>query len=131
MANNAAARFEIRPLTNGRFLVLVILASVDGSYSIFRVFALAEHSAVPVVKKKSVNGLRLGVSVIVGISISGTGYSAYGAMADKVTRTVRRGFERDRKVENVRRKESLGCAAAADVRSDDASGGRGASDEVA
>lgn len=93
------------------------------------VFALAEHSAVPVVRKKSVNGLRLGVSVIVGVSISGTGYSAYGAMADKTTRTVRRGFERDRKVEIVRRRESLGCDAAAEVRREEASGGRGASED--
>lgn len=92
--------------------------------------ALAEQSAVPVVKNRSVSGLRLGVSVIVGISISGTGYSAYGAMADRTTRKVRRGFVSDKYAENLRRKESFGCAAAADVRSEEASGGRGASDDL-
>jgi hypothetical protein len=42
----------------------------------FSAFALPEHSAVPVVRKNNVKGLRLGVSVIVGVSISGTGYKA-------------------------------------------------------
>jgi hypothetical protein len=51
-------------------------------------------------------------------------------MADRTTRKLRRGFVRDRYEENVRRKESFGCDAAADVRSDEASGGKGASEAV-
>lgn len=93
----------------------------------FRAFALAEQRAVPVVRKRRVSGLRLGVSVIVGDSISGTGYNAYGAMAVKTTRTVNRGFERERNVERVRRRECEGWAAAMVVRREDASGGRAGS----
>lgn len=89
-----------------------------------RAFALAEHNAVPVVRKRSVRGLRLGVSVMVGMSISGTGYNAYGTMAVRTTRTVSRGFESDRKVERIRRKECVGCAAATLVRMVEALAGR-------
>jgi hypothetical protein len=51
-------------------------------------------------------------------------------MAVSTTRTVKRGFERERKVENIRRKE-VGCAAAAVVRIEEASGGRGTSSGLA
>lgn len=89
-----------------------------------RAFALAEQRAVPEVRNSSVSGLKLGVSVMVGMSISGTGYSAYGAMAVSTTSTVRRGFESDKNVERVRRKECAGCAAATFVRMVDALAGR-------
>lgn len=89
-----------------------------------RAFALAEQRAVPVVRNSKVNGLRLGVSVMVGMSISGTGYSAYGAMAVSTTSTVSRGLERERNVERVRRNEWAGCAAATFVRMVEAFAGR-------
>lgn len=89
-----------------------------------RVFALAEQRAVPVVRKSKVSGLRLGVSVMVGVSISGTGYRAYDAMDVNTTSTVSRGFERERNVERVRRNEWAGCAAATFVRMVEAFAGR-------
>ena len=45
-------------------------------------------------------------------------------MAERTTRTVSRGLERERRAENLRRKESAGCWAAAVARREDASGGR-------
>jgi hypothetical protein len=86
--------------------------------------ALAEQSAVPVVKNVKVSGLRLGVSVVIGLSNSGTGYSAYGTIAVRTTNTVSRGFERERNVERFRRSELFGCEAATLVRIEEASGGR-------
>jgi hypothetical protein len=73
MAKKRALRPDIRRRTSGLFLVLLILASVDGSYSMLSALALPEHRAVPMVRKVSVSGLRLGVSVMLGVSISGTG----------------------------------------------------------
>jgi hypothetical protein len=75
-AKRKALRLETRRRTRGLFLVLDIFASVDGSYSMLRALALPEQRAVPMVKKVRVKGLRLGVSVILGVSISGTGYKA-------------------------------------------------------
>jgi hypothetical protein len=72
-ANRTALRREIKPRTRGLLRVLDILASVDGSYSMFSAFALAEHRVVPEVRKSRVSGLRDGVSVMLGASISGTG----------------------------------------------------------
>jgi hypothetical protein len=73
-AKTTALLVVIKFLTSGLFLVLDILASDFVSYSMFSAFALAMHDAVPVVRKKSVRGLRLGVAVARGPSISGTGY---------------------------------------------------------
>lgn len=89
----------------------------------FSAFALAEHSVVPVVRNSSVSGLKLGVSVMLGVSISGTGYRAYVAIALSTTRTVRRGFESDRRQESLRRMERFGAEAASAARREDASGG--------
>jgi hypothetical protein len=49
------------------------MATVFGSYSMFNELAEAEQSAVPVVRKKRVNGLSDGVSVRVGVRNSGVG----------------------------------------------------------
>lgn len=110
-------------LTSGLFLVRDIFASVDGSYIMLSAFALAEHSVVPVVRNSNVKGLKLGVSVMLGLSISGTGYRAYVAMALRTTRTVRRGLERERREERVRRSERFGADAASLARREEASGG--------
>ena len=48
--------------TSGRFRVRDILASVDGSYSMLRALAEAEHSVVPVVRNRRVSGDREGAS---------------------------------------------------------------------
>lgn len=127
-AKRRALRVEISFLTNGRFLVRDILASVDGSYIMLSAFALLAHSVVPTVRNSNVNGLRLGVSVVLDARSSGTGYIAYEAMAVRVTSTVSLGFERDRRVENVRRKDCEGWAAASAARREDASGGIGTSE---
>jgi hypothetical protein len=71
--NITALRLEIKFLTSGRVLVRVIIASVEVSYIMLNVFALAEQRAVPVVRNRRVRGLRLVVSVANGLSISGTG----------------------------------------------------------
>lgn len=89
----------------------------------FREFAEAEQSAVPVVRKSRVRGLRDGASVTVGDRNAGTGYNAYEAMAVRTTRTVRRGFESDRKAESWRRNEFAGWRAATVVRTEEALGG--------
>lgn len=96
-----------------------------------RALALAEQSAVPVVRNNSVSGLRLVVSVMDGVSISGTGYSAYGTMAVRTTRVESRGFESERNVEKVRLKDWAGWASAWVVKREEASGGRGASSPLA
>lgn len=70
----AAPRVDIRPLTNGLFLVLDIKASHFGSYNILKAFADAAHSVVPVVRKRRVSGDKEGVSVAEGRRSSGTGY---------------------------------------------------------
>ncbi len=71
-----------------------------------RALAEAEQSVVPVVKNRRVRGLRFGASArAVDVRKEGTGYKAYGAMAVRTTRTVRRGFERERNAERWRRKE--------------------------
>lgn len=54
---------------------------------------------MPIVRNNNVKGLKLGVSVVLGDSISGTGYKAYEAMAVRTTSIVNRGFERERHVE--------------------------------
>jgi hypothetical protein len=65
----------------------------------FRALALEEHSVVPIVRNNNVKGLKLGVSVVLGDSISGTGYKAYVAIAVRTTSIVNRGFERERHAE--------------------------------
>jgi hypothetical protein len=74
IANKAALRVDIRPLTRGRLRVRLIIASHFGSYSILKAFALAAHNDVPVVRKRSVSVEREGVSVAEGLRTSGTGY---------------------------------------------------------
>jgi hypothetical protein len=51
-------------------------------------------------------------------------------MAVKTTRTVSRGFERERKAEKLRRRDRAGCLAATVVRTDEASGGKTAAPVV-
>ncbi len=87
----------------------------------FNALADAQVREVPKVRKMSVRALSDGVSVIDGDNMAGTGYREY---ADVVVRTMRkesRGFESARRVEKSRFMESLGEAAASDVRIDAAS----------
>jgi hypothetical protein len=51
-------------------------------------------------------------------------------MAERTTKTVNRGFVRERNNEKYRRNESAGCAAAAEVRMEDALSGRVRSEEA-
>ena len=76
--------------------VRLIFASWAGSIIILSAFALALVKKVPVVKKRSVRALRLGVWVAAVLNIVGTGYRVYAAVAVRTTRNVRRGFESDR-----------------------------------
>lgn len=75
---------------------------------------------VPVVRKRRVNGDKEGVSARPAERKDGTGYSAYGTMAVKTTRTVSRGLERERSAESWRRRECAGWEAATLVRMSEA-----------
>jgi hypothetical protein len=68
----------------------------------------AEHSAVPDVRKKSVRVESEGVAVAAGASSPGTGYSEYAAVAVSTTRKVRRGFDSERYVVNMRFSDCCG-----------------------
>lgn len=96
----------------------------------FKALALAEQRVVPIVRNNNVKGLKLGVSVVLGESISGTGYKAYVAMAVRTTSMVNRGFESERHAERYRRPE-LDCEAACVASKEDASGGSGFSPRAA
>ena len=67
---------------------------------------------------------RDGASVREGDNISGTGYNEYVAHAVRTTRTVKRGFESERRIGSNRRMELVGAAAALSVRVDEELGGR-------
>jgi hypothetical protein len=87
------------------------------------VFADAHVSDVPTVRKSKVRALRLGVSVIAGDNIAGTGYNAYADVVVRTMRKDRRGLERARRIEAVRRRELMGREEEIVVNTDDASGG--------
>lgn len=92
-----------------------------------RVFAEAQHKAVPEVRKTSVNADREGETVVVEIRRAGTGYKEY---ADAVVKTIRaesRGFDRERQVVRSRRMEVAGMAEDRVERREEASRGNGAS----
>jgi hypothetical protein len=95
-----------------------------------KALALAEQSVVPIVRNNNVKGLKLGVSVVLGESISGAGYKAYVAMAVRTTSIVNRGLESERNAERWRRK-GLVCEAACVASREDASGGSGFSPRAA
>jgi hypothetical protein len=78
--------------------------------SILRALAEEEHSAVPVVRKKSVSVERDGVAVVAGASRPGTGYSEYAAVAVRTTKKLSRGFDRERYVVRIRLSERWGRA---------------------
>jgi hypothetical protein len=88
--------------------------------------ALAEaaHRVVPVVRKSKVRVESEGASVREGDSISGTGYKEYVAHAVRTTRTLKRGFERERRMGINRRMELIGAAAALSVSVEEELGGR-------
>lgn len=130
MANSNAFRLLISPRTRGLFFVRLILASCCGSNSMFNVLADAICKNVPLVRKRSVRVLREGASVTAVLSSAGTGYIEYDAVLVRTTRKASRGFESERYVENARRKDLAGAAAASLDSCEDASSGSGASDEA-
>lgn len=71
--------------------------------------------------------LRLGVSVIAGESRVGTGYNEYAEVAVRTIMNERRGFERARRVESVRRSELTGSREDKVVNFEGASGGKAGS----
>jgi 5-deoxy-D-glucuronate isomerase len=78
--------------------------------SIFRALAEEAHSAVPVVRKKSVSVEREGVAVVAGAKSPGTGYNEYAAVAVKTTRKLSRGFDKERYVVRIRLSDRCGSA---------------------
>ena len=74
-AKSAVAPGVTKPRTNGRFRVRLIMASYLGSNNMLSEFALADDSAVPIVKKSKVRVDRDGDAVVDGSSKAGTGKS--------------------------------------------------------
>ena len=101
------------------------MASCCGSMSMFRAFAEDAHSAVPVVRKKSVSVDREGVAVVAGARRPGTGYNEYAAVAVRTTRKLRRGFDKERYVMRIRLSDRWGSAEDMAASLADASGAMG------
>lgn len=81
------------PRTSGRFLVRDICASNFGSYIMFRVFAQAQLSAVPVIRLRSVNGES---SMAEAIGVTATGNREYAVVVVRTMRNESRGLDKER-----------------------------------
>jgi hypothetical protein len=111
--------------TKGLFRVRLIFASCSGSMSMLNAFADAEQSAVPDVRNSRVNVESEGVSVADGERRPGTGYREYAAVAERTTRKVSRGLDKERYVVSSRFIDRVGSLEEAVANFEEASGAIG------